>query len=223
VAGTILAMTTRTPPAAVTRPRARSRWWVPAGLLALILVPVAAGAFRVGQLAAGARVTAENARFFASPVPVVLHIVGATVFCVLGAFQFVPGLRRHAWHRRAGRLVLPGGLVAGLAGLWMTVFYPHPPTDGDLLTAFRLVFGTAMVGALVLGLLAIRGGDVVAHRAWVTRAYAIGVAAGTQAVFVGLWEGLVGPEGVTGRALLLCAAWVFNLVVAERLIRRGRR
>ncbi|MFL6124519.1 DUF2306 domain-containing protein [Actinophytocola sp.] len=212
-------MTTRTPPATATR----SRWWVPAGLLALGFVPVLAGTFRVGQLASGGRVTAENARFFASPVPVVLHIVGATVFLVLGAFQFVPSLRRHAWHRRAGRLVLPGGLVAALAALWMTVFYPHPPGDGDLLTAFRLVFGAVMLVALVLGLRAIRDRDVAAHRAWVTRAYAIGVAAGTQAVFVGLWEGLVGPEGVTGRALLLGAAWVFNLVVAERTIRKGRR
>jgi len=206
-----------------TRPRAGSRWWVPAGLLALSLVPAAAGALRTAELTAGARVTEENARFFASPVPILLHIIGATVFLVLGAFQFVPGLRRHAWHRRAGRLVVPCGVIGGLAALWMTVFYPRPPLDGDLLTVFRLVFGTYMVVALVLGFQAIRRRDVVAHRAWVTRAYAIGVAAGTQAVFYGLWEGIVGPAGVTEKALLLGAAWVFNLVVAERIIRRGKR
>jgi uncharacterized membrane protein YozB (DUF420 family) len=196
---------------------------VPAGLLALSLVPAAAGALRTAELTSGARITEENARFFASPVPILLHITGATVFLVLGAFQFVPGLRRHAWHRRAGRLVVPCGVIGGLAALWMTVFYPRPPLDGDLLTVFRLVFGTYMVVALVLGFLAIRRRDVVAHRAWVTRAYAIGVAAGTQAVFYGLWEGIVGPAGVTEKALLLCAAWVFNLVVAERVIRRGKR
>jgi uncharacterized membrane protein len=193
---------------------------VPAGLLALSFVPALAGALRVGELTAGARITPENARFFASPVPILLHIVGATVFLVLGAFQFVPGPRRHAWHRLAGRLVVPSGLTGGLAALWMTVLDPRPSLDGDLLAVLRLVFGTYLVVALLLGARAIRRRDVVAHRAWVTRAYAIGVAAGTQAVFYGLWVGIVGPVGVTGKALLLGAAWVFNLVVAERIVLR---
>jgi hypothetical protein len=196
---------------------------VPAALIVLSAVPVLAGAVRVVQLAAGARITAENARFFASPVPVVLHIVGASVFCVLGAFQFVPSLRRHGWHRMAGRLIVPCGLVAALAGLWMTLFYPRPPGDGDLLAAFRLVFGSLMAVALVLGLMAIRRRDVLTHRAWVTRAYAIGVGAGTQAVVTAVWAVFAGnPAGVT-RTLLLGAGWVINLVVAERIIRRRTR
>lgn len=196
---------------------------MPAGLLTLSFVPAVAGSIRVGQLAAGGPVTQESARFFASPVPILLHIVGATVFLVLGAFQFVPSLRRHAWHRLAGRLVVPSGLIGTLAALWMTLFYPRPPLDGDLLAAFRLVFGTFMVVALVLGFLAIRRRDVVTHRAWLIRAYAVGVAAGTQGVFYGFWSVLVGPAGVTAKALILGAAWVFNLVVAERIIRRGKR
>jgi hypothetical protein len=195
---------------------------VPAALIVLSAVPVLAGAVRVVQLAVGARITAENARFFASPVPVVLHIVGASVFCVLGAFQFVPGLRRHGWHRMAGRLTVPCGLIAALAGLWMTLFYPRPPGDGDLLAAFRLVFGSLMAVAIVLAFMAIRRRDVVTHRAWMTRAYAVGVGAGTQAVVTALWSVFAGaPEGVT-RTLLLGVGWAINLVVAERIIRRKR-
>src|SRR5664279_841460 len=72
----------------------RVQWLVPAGLVLLSLVPVAAGMVRVTQLAGGGPVTPDNARFFASPVPVVLHIVCASVFCLLGAFQFVPWIRR---------------------------------------------------------------------------------------------------------------------------------
>src|SRR5262245_165828 len=121
-------MTTRTTP----RTRTRRQWPVPAGLIALSAIPVLAGALRIGALAGGAKVTEQNARFFASPVPVVLHIVGATVFCMVGAFQFVPSLRRRSWHRVAGRIVLPCGVVAALSGLWMAVFYPLPPSDGDL-------------------------------------------------------------------------------------------
>jgi hypothetical protein len=48
---------------------------IPAGLIALSIVPVVAGAFRLVQLGGGAEITPENARFFAAPLPVVLHIV----------------------------------------------------------------------------------------------------------------------------------------------------
>jgi hypothetical protein len=222
-AGTILGMTTRTPADVVTGSRIRSQWRMPAALVVLSLVPALAGVLRVTELAGGA-VTPENARFFAAPVPVLLHIVGATVFCLGGAFQFVPRLRtrRSGWHRFAGRVIVPCGLVGALAGLWMTLFYPRPPLDGELLTVFRLVFGSGMVVALVLGFLAIRRRDVITHRAWLMRAYAIALGAGSQAVIFGLWTVFVGPAGELAKALLMCAAWVLNLVVAERVIRRVR-
>src|SRR5262245_49492636 len=114
----------------------RRRWVAPTALLTLTAVPVIAGAFRVTQLSTGATVTPDNARFFADPVPVLLHIVGASLFCVLGAFQFLRGPR----HRVMGRLIVPSGLVAALAGIWMAVDYPLPAHDGDLLMVLRLVF-----------------------------------------------------------------------------------
>jgi uncharacterized membrane protein len=204
-----------------TRTQARPQWRAPAALILLSAVPAAAGAFRVGQLTGGARVTAENARFFAAPVPVLLHIVGATVFCVLGAFQFVPRLRRRAWHRVAGRAVVLSGLVAALAGLWLTVFFPNP--GSDLLNAFRVVFGSFMVTALALGLTAIRRRNVATHRAWMRRAYAIGVSAGTQAVVTGIWFAAAGtPSRLVGDVLLI-AAWVINLAVAEWLNLKEKR
>jgi len=199
----------------------RRQWRVPAALMVLCAVPVLAGAFRIAQLTSGAPITPDNARFFASPVPVVLHIVGASVFCLLGAVQFVPRLRRRSgWHRVAGRVVVPCGLVAALSGLWMTLFYPRPAGDGDLLTAFRLVFGSAMVFALVFGFVAILRRDVSTHKAWLMRGYAIGVGAGSQAVTSTVWLLLVGVPGEFARALLMAAGWVINLAVAEWIIRR---
>src|SRR6186997_813047 len=96
----------------------RADWLIPAALIALTFIPVAAGMMRLVGLAGAEAVTPENARFFASPIPVVIHIIGATVFCVLGAFQFAPGLRRRRpeWHRVAGRIVLPCGIAAALSG-----------------------------------------------------------------------------------------------------------
>lgn len=200
----------------------RPEWLVPAGLLLLSAVPVAAGSARVAELAGGARVTADNARFFAMPLPVLLHIFGASIFCVLGAFQFVPALRRRRprWHRVAGRLLVPCGLVAALSGLWMTLFSDLPPGDGDLLTVFRLFFGTAMAVSIVLATVAIRRRDVRRHRVWMSRGYAIGLGAGTQVLTHVPWALLVGVPGEFTRAMLMAAGWVINLVVAEWALRR---
>ncbi|MEU7893493.1 DUF2306 domain-containing protein [Nonomuraea sp. NPDC049152] len=201
---------------------ARAGWLVPAALLALSAVPVAAGAVRMTGLLGGAAITPENARFFAAPLPVVLHIMSVSLYSLLGAFQFAPGFRRRrpGWHRVAGRLLVPSGLVAALTGLWMTLFYPRPEGDGDLVTCFRLVFGAAMVLSLVLGLAAIRRRDIAGHQAWMMRGYAIGLGAGTQALTHLPWFLIIGTPGEFPRALLMGAGWVINLAVVEWIIRR---
>ncbi|MDE3721956.1 DUF2306 domain-containing protein [Nocardiopsis sp. N85] len=199
----------------------RREWPVPALLILLSVVPVIAGAARLSEVAVGAPVTPDNARFFADPVPVVLHIAAAVPYCVLGTLQFVPGLRRRRWHRVTGRLLVPLGLIAALTGLWMTLFYALPAIDVGLLTAIRLVFGAAMAIAIVLGFLAIRRRDVAAHRAWMIRGYAIAQGAGTQ-VFTHLpWMLFLGPPDELTRALLMAAGWVINVAVAEWVIRRS--
>ncbi len=208
------------------KPKAPTKAGSAAGLMAALLVlsavPLAAGAFRLTQLASGAEVTPANARFFASPLPVVLHIVSAAVYALLGAFQFAAGFRRRrpGWHRAAGRLLVGCGLLVGLSGLWMTLFYPWPDGDGALLAAFRLLLGSAMVGSIVLGFAAIRRGDVRRHRAWMTRGYALGLGAGTQVLTLAAGEVIAGPPSELSRALLMGAAWVINVAVAEWTIRK---
>jgi uncharacterized membrane protein len=202
--------------------KAGSAAWLITALLLLSAIPLAAGTFRLAQLAGSADITPANARFFASPLPVVLHIVGAAVYIILGAFQFATGFRRRwpGWHRAAGRLVVVCGLLVGLSALWMTLFYPWPKGDGALLYALRLLFGTAMVVSIVLGFTAIRRRDVRRHRAWMLRGYAIGLGAGTQALTLLAGELILGPPTELSRALLMGAAWVINLAVAEWIIRR---
>jgi uncharacterized membrane protein len=207
----------------------RADWLVPTALIVLSFVPFAAGAVRLVGLASGAEITPENARFFAVPLPVVLHIISALLFCILGAFQFAPGFRRRrlGWHRRAGRLLVLCGLVAGLSGLWMTQFYPlRPHLQGDLLYGFRMLFGSTMVLSIALSLAAIRRRDIAQHRAWIIRGYAIGQGAGTQAL-VGLpWFLIYGKPSELNNALMMGACWAANLAVAEWIIRsnssRGR-
>jgi uncharacterized membrane protein len=193
------------------------------GLLLLALIPMAAGAFRVTELGTGAEVTPDNARFFGDPAPVVIHIIGAILLGLLAPFQFISGLRRRnlRWHRFAGRVIVPSGLAVALSGIWMTLWYDVPPVDGAAVYAMRLLFGSAMAAAFVLGVLAIRRGDVARHSAWMIRGYAIGMAAGTQAFTHVPFLIAGGEPGVTGRAVAMGAGWVINILVAEWII-RGR-
>jgi len=82
----------------------RSDWLVPVGLIMLSLVPAVAGTARLGQLGRGGPITPENARFFAMPLPVVLHILSVIPYSMLGAFQFSSSFRRRhrVWHRVSG-------------------------------------------------------------------------------------------------------------------------
>ncbi len=81
-----------------------STWRVPIALVALGTVPVVAGSVRLVDLAGGATGMPVDARYTASPLPVVLHICCATVFAMLGALQFAPSLRR----RRPAGTAEPG-------------------------------------------------------------------------------------------------------------------
>ena len=140
----------------------RRSWPVPAALLALSLVPVAAGVVRLIQLAGGPELIPADQRFADFPLPLVVHIVGATTYAVVGAFQFLPRFRsRHpGWHRRAGRVLAVAGLLVAASAIWMTLFYARQPGTGDLLYGLRLAFGSAMTACLVLGVTTIRRGDV---------------------------------------------------------------
>lgn len=193
-----------------------------AGLLLLGLVPVVAGHVRLFQLFTGAEITADNARFFDHPMPVVIHIVASVLYAYLGAFQFSAVIRRRFinWHRRTGRVLAICGLLVATTGLWMTLFYELPAHDGIALLIIRLVAGTAMVTALVLGVLAVLRRDIQQHTAWMIRAYAIALAAGTQAFTHVPWILLFGMPGEWTRACLMGAGWVINAIVAELIIRR---
>ena len=95
--------------------------------------------------------------------------------------------------------------------------------DSHLLYVLRLVFGSAMVACLVLGVHRVSAPRHRRHRAWMIRAYAIGLTAGTQAFTEG---GAVFGAGELHGDLAKGAGWVINLAVAEWVICRkppGRR
>ncbi|MDQ2914623.1 MAG: DUF2306 domain-containing protein [Chloroflexota bacterium] len=193
---------------------------MPFALVAVVVIPAIAGFLRLVELAGGPQLLPANPRITDSPLPVIVHIVCAVAYATLGAFQFSDGLRRRwpSWHRMAGRVLVLLGLAVAFSALWMTAFYSHVP-GGVLAYAFRLAFGSGMAASIVLGFNAIRRGDVAHHRAWMARAYALALGAGTQAFTLGIGNAVFGTSELS-TALGLGAGWVINVVVVEYVIRR---
>ena len=199
----------------------RAGRWVPISLLALAAVPVLAGTARIVEILGGPELIPTDARFSASPVPVVVHVAAAVGYALLGAFQFSASIRRRhpGWHRRAGGALVVLGLAVAFSALWMTLAFPRKEGTSDLLYTFRLLFGSGMAASIILGLTSIRRRDITRHRAWMTRAYALALGAGTQAFTVGFGEALFG-SGIVRTDLMMGAGWAINLAVAEWFIRR---
>ena len=80
-----------------------------------------------------------------------------------------------------------------------------------------------MSGALIWALVAIRHGNVARHRAWMIRAYAVGMGAATIS-FIMLPIFLITGKAVQGYGadLLFVASWGINVAIAEWVIRRGK-
>jgi uncharacterized membrane protein len=158
----------------------------------------------------------------AAPAPVILHVLSATSYCLLGAFQFSPAFRCRfpAWHRYAGRVLAACGLLAGATGVWMTAFYDIPTSlQGPLVYVVRMAVGLTMMASIVTAWASIRRRDIARHEAFMIRAYALGQGAGTQALVLLPWMLASGENGGLTRDLLMTLAWVINLLLAESIIR----
>ncbi|MET0780440.1 MAG: DUF2306 domain-containing protein [Microbacterium sp.] len=210
-------------PAPRVRPARRrgAGWLLPAGLISFGLIPILANALRRAALAVGAAGSSPG-EAGGMPLPVVLHVVGATVFVVLGALQFSAGFRRRrpTWHRIAGRLAILAALLAAGSGLWLA--FATLADSSPLLFLFRLLAAAGLALCIILGFRAVRQRRLPQHRAWMIRAFAIGLGAATQVFTLGFGEVIFGRSELS-IALLNGAGWAINLAVAELLIHRTPR
>lgn len=204
----------------VLRPR---RVWL------MLMVAVVAGAVMAGPYVlldvGSSRLDVDAGPHYAL---LVTHVFTATVALVLGPLQFVPAVRaRVRWHRRIGRTyLLVGVLPAAVTAV------PIALLSGRIVTQVGLLIPA--VGWLVtagLAVRAIRRGDVVGHRAWMTRNYALTFLAVTARILVplmlltGLATGAIARVDVPTSLTSLIPVgqafgWMINLAVAEVLIRR---
>jgi hypothetical protein len=85
------------------------------------------------------------------------------------------------YHRWAGRPLVAIGQVAGATGLFMAWVIPFAGWPERVILGF---FGLLFLVATVRGFLRIRAGQVAAHREWMIRPFAIGLAIATDRLII---------------------------------------
>ena len=149
------------------------------------------------------------------------HRVGGCPRPVGGHHAGVLQRRFGRLHRLTGRVFVAAGLLLALSSLRLLAEFPNASTW--VLTSARLAAGAGLAAALVTALVAVRRRDIPRHRAWMIRAYAIGMGAATIS-FIMLPIYLITGEPVEGYAadLLFVLSWVINLSIAEWVIHRTK-
>ena len=146
------------------------------------------------------------------PIAISLHLAGGIVALVLGAFQVNSRLRSRflSIHRWSGRVYVFAAVVGGVAGFTLALH-----SFGGLVTHFG--FGLMAICWVIATLNAyrhIRRGDLIAHRAWMLRSYALTLAAVTLRIYLPLSQ-IAEIEFEAAYQAISWLCWVPNLLVVE--------
>jgi hypothetical protein len=153
-------------------------------------------------------------------VLLLMHVSAAPVALAVGAFQFMPRIRRNhrALHRWLGRLyavaILVGGIGAmgislnAIGGLWAQVGFS--------------ALGIAWMGSTAIAIWMAMNKRFAEHRVWMLRSFALTFSAVTLRLQLVGFE-ILGLPYEQSSVWLAFTCWVPNLVVAEILIRTRPR
>jgi uncharacterized membrane protein len=191
------------------------------GWAVMAFLAVGVGAYAVAILAAptfGAPFF--GARLVAMPLAVYGHVVGGAVALIIGAFQVNALLRQRslARHRWLGRIYVTAVLIAAPSGLVLATV----SEGGWIAHAGFGLLAVLWFATTAMAYGQIRARNIVAHRQWMMRSYALTLAAVTLRLYLptALIAGV--PFEPAYQAISwLC--WVPNLIVAEWLIQRTAR
>jgi uncharacterized membrane protein len=168
-------------------------------------------------------VESYNPGFRAFPLITAFHVILGGVYLALAPFQFVGRIRSRwlRYHRWAGRVLVAIGLIVGLTALFMGLVIPFSGwSESVVITAF----GGWFLIALVKGFRHIRAGQVELHRAWMIRAFAIGLSIATmRLIFIPTLMLAVNPTDEQIAFFSVASftiAFILHASVAEWWIRR---
>ncbi|MBX2799661.1 MAG: DUF2306 domain-containing protein [Myxococcales bacterium] len=199
----------------------------PVLLLLLGGLAVLSAGFRLSWMAEGWGMASlpadfEGAHYVEQAPLALLHLLPGVAFMLLGPWQFSAEMRRR-WpsiHRMSGRVFVVSGMVVGCSAVAMN--WAFPAFGGPMKVVVNASAGAGMVACLLLGMWAILRRDVPTHRAWMMRAYALGLGVSTQRlVMLPLYLAL---GGLSDAAIVIgqASGWLLNLAVVEVILWRGR-
>ncbi len=190
-------------------------------LLLFSAIPILVAASELYQSLTGT-LPPDAQKYTTVPVTHFLHALGGVLFGVLGPIQFAGVLRNRfgRLHRITGRVFVASGALLSLGAL--RLLWQFPDASTWVLVTARLLAGVAVGATLILAVRAIRHRDVAMHRAWMIRAYAIGMGSATVSLLMFPIYIVTGAP-IHGYAadLVFVASWAINIGLAEWVIGRG--
>lgn len=163
--------------------------------------------------------------FQAHQTALLCHVIGGMVALLLGPFQFIQGIRKKnvMIHKIMGRVYALGCLFGAVGGLSMAT-----RAHGGFPTGLGLgMLGVLWIVTIVMAVRRARQHNIVAHREWVIRSFALTLAAFTLRVYLPIHGILLGMEIIELPFIQMYRAvgwlcWVPNLIVAEWYINTSR-
>jgi uncharacterized membrane protein len=206
----------------VTQSRTRLRL-VQAAVAGLVFIVVVYAAMRVlkdvPHLADGTQPAEDADRAYVEhPWLAYLHIAPGVLYLLGAPLQLAYRIRsRHyTLHRRLGRILLAAALLSGMFAIVFGVLFSFGGT-GE--AAATVVFGGWFVGCLVAAFRAVRRDDIVRHRRWMIRAFAVAIGVGTIRIWIILLTQLGVLELKESFAPAFWVSFALHVLVAEWWVR----
>lgn len=152
-----------------------------------------------------------------------LHVIPGTLFLLLGPLQFVPSIRAHwpRFHRNSGRIFVASGLITAVTAISINIIFP--PFGGIFKSLAVFIFGAAQIITLIVAVHAILRRNIVRHRAWMVRAFAIGLSISTMRFYFIPAFLVFGMEpNAFNISLGMWIGFLTNTLVAEIILARGK-
>ncbi len=183
-------------------------------------IPVLTASVETVQIATG-NYPEDSAHLAVAPLSWFLHMLTGVAFGIAGPVNFVLALRRRfgRLHRMTGWIFFGSALVLGLTSF--SLLFSVEPQRTAIVDIARGVFGLVLLLAIAKAIAAIKRRDIQGHRAWVIRAYAVGMGLGTVGlVFFPIYIVTGAPPMGLASDLLFAVSWALNVGFAEWVIRR---
>lgn len=146
------------------------------------------------------------------------HVLFGITALLTGSVQFFPKFRRSNFslHRALGKIYVIACLTGGLAGLIIAQF-----ANGGIVSTLGFT-GLALAWLITTwkAYQMARQRDFIAHNQWMTRSYAVTLAAVTLRIWLPLFTFGFGWDFTLSYQFISWFCWVPNMLIAESLIAR---